>query len=65
MSDTETLFLGHRWPDEHRPAGRRAWHSWGWCYPDIPCPRCAETLADENPCPCCDGTGIATDEGSA
>jgi hypothetical protein len=56
-------FHGHRNPDRHRTVGpHRAWCDCGsWCYPrtDAACSCCREWMADEHPCPTCNGTGIA------
>ena len=55
-------FPGHHNPDRHRTTGTRAWCECGtWCYPDVACSCCREQMADENPCPHCGGTGVATD----
>ena len=52
-------------PDDHYRTKTRAWCGCGeWCYlPDgSPCACCAVALAEANPCPHCDGTGIAADD---
>lgn len=53
---------GHRNQERHRTTGRRAWCECGeWCYErvDMACMCCLQAMANESPCPHCDGTGIA------
>jgi len=60
-----TLFEGHVNPGRHHSTGRRAWcHCNEWCYPaiDMACSCCRAEMADESPCPHCDGTGIRKEE---
>lgn len=61
MTDEVFHFEGHRNLAWHHSTGRRAWCRCGeWCYPaiDMACSCCRSFMADENPCPTCNGTGM-------
>ena len=53
-------------PHDHYETNARAWCGCGeWCYlvsAGTPCACCQVAMAEANPCPCCDGTGVATPE---
>lgn len=46
-------------PDWHHVLEHRAWCRCGeWCSEKLPCSCCQVTLAEQNPCPHCAGTGV-------
>lgn len=62
MDDEQDNFHGHRNQDRHRTLGphRASCECGVYCYPRIEaaCYCCKEQMADEDPCPHCEGTGI-------